>query len=105
MLPEKAEWKLAGQTLAFTLPLSESISSLKAKIQEETNMPPAKQKLFYDVSLIRDFQSQKVHVYCRISGDVLQGFKHFGLLQCRPRCGHSAASQGERWKEEVNVID
>lgn len=48
--PDKSEWKLNGQTLTYTLPLAESISNLKAKIQDETNMPPAKQKLFYDVS-------------------------------------------------------
>lgn len=48
--PEKSEWKLAGQMLTLTFPLSDTISSLKAKVQEETNMPPAKQKLFYDVS-------------------------------------------------------
>lgn len=36
--------------LTFTLPLTDTISNLKAKVQEDTNMPPAKQKLFYDVS-------------------------------------------------------
>lgn len=50
VVPEKAEWKLNGQMLTLTLPLSETISNLKAKLQDETNMPPAKQKLFYDVS-------------------------------------------------------
>lgn len=50
VLPEKTEWKLNGQMLTLTLPLSETISNLKAKLQDETNMAPAKQKLFYDVS-------------------------------------------------------
>lgn len=48
--PEKSEWKLNGQVMALTLPLGESVSNLKVKIQEETGMAPAKQKLFYDVS-------------------------------------------------------
>lgn len=47
--PEKGEWKLTGQMLNYTLPIGESVANLKAKIQEETNMPPAKQKLFFDV--------------------------------------------------------
>ena len=51
LIPEKTEWKLTGQMLSLNVPLSESVSSIKAKIQEETNMAPAKQKLFYDVSL------------------------------------------------------
>lgn len=55
VLPEKAEWKLNGQVLTLTLPLTETISSLKAKLQDETNMPPAKQKLFYDVSMQFNF--------------------------------------------------
>lgn len=50
MAPEKPEWKLNGQTLTYTFPLSESITNVKAKIQDELTMPPAKQKLFYDVS-------------------------------------------------------
>lgn len=51
MQPEKTEWKLSGQMLMFTLPLSESVSGLKSRIQDETAMPPAKQKLFFDVRL------------------------------------------------------
>lgn len=49
-MPEKPEWKLNGQMLNFTVPLSESVANLKSKLQEETNMAPAKQKLFFDVS-------------------------------------------------------
>lgn len=52
-MPEKPEWKLNGQMLTFTLPLPESVVNLKAKIQEEINMPPAKQKLFFDVSCFK----------------------------------------------------
>ncbi|XP_050303574.1 splicing factor 3A subunit 1 [Anthonomus grandis grandis] len=54
MMPEKSEWKLTGQMLMFTLPLSESVGNLKAKIQEEISMPPAKQKLFFDGMFFKD---------------------------------------------------
>jgi len=50
-MPEKPEWKLNGQVLSYTLSLTESVGSLKAKIQEELTMPPAKQKLFFDVRI------------------------------------------------------
>ncbi|XP_030764501.1 splicing factor 3A subunit 1 [Sitophilus oryzae] len=54
MMPEKSEWKLSGQVLNFTLPLGESVANLKAKIQEEISMPPAKQKLFFDGMFFKD---------------------------------------------------
>ncbi|KAF7280365.1 splicing factor 3a subunit 1 [Rhynchophorus ferrugineus] len=54
VMPEKTEWKLNGQVLTYTLPLGESVSNLKAKIQEEINMPPAKQKLFFDGMFFKD---------------------------------------------------
>ncbi|XP_060526322.1 splicing factor 3A subunit 1 [Cylas formicarius] len=54
MAPEKAEWKLNGQVLTFTFPLGESVASVKAKLQEEINMPPAKQKLFFDGMFFKD---------------------------------------------------
>lgn len=54
MMPEKTEWKLSGQMLSFTFPLGESVVSLKSKIQEEVNMPPAKQKLFFDGMFFKD---------------------------------------------------
>ncbi|KAF5295974.1 hypothetical protein FQA39_LY12746 [Lamprigera yunnana] len=54
MQPEKPEWKLTGQVLTFTMPLSESVATLKAKVQDDTAMPPAKQKLFYDGMFFKD---------------------------------------------------
>lgn len=54
VMPEKSEWKLTGQLLSFTLPLSETVGNLKIKLQEETNMPPAKQKLFFDGMFFKD---------------------------------------------------
>lgn len=50
-MPEKAEWKLTGQTIELTLPLTDSVAAVKAKIHELTNMPPGKQKINSDVSV------------------------------------------------------
>lgn len=50
MMTEKAEWKLNGQTLSITLQLSDTIATMKARIHEQTGMPPGKQKLQYEVS-------------------------------------------------------
>lgn len=51
-MPEKSEWRLNGQMLNYNLPLNENVANIKAKIQDDTGMPPAKQKLFFDVSKI-----------------------------------------------------
>ncbi|XP_044755983.1 splicing factor 3A subunit 1 [Coccinella septempunctata] len=68
--PEKSEWKLNGQVMALTLPLGESVSNLKVKIQEETGMPPAKQKLFYDGMFFKD--SNTLAYYNMVQGGVIQ---------------------------------
>ncbi|XP_044258285.1 splicing factor 3A subunit 1 isoform X1 [Tribolium madens] len=70
VVPEKAEWKLTGQMISLNVPLSESVSSIKSKIQEETNMPPAKQKLFYDGMFFKD--SNTLAYYNIITGAVIQ---------------------------------
>lgn len=54
---EKAEWKLNGQTLTLTLPLTDTISVLKAKLHEELGMPPGKQKLQYEGMFVKDSNS------------------------------------------------
>lgn len=54
---EKAEWKLNGQTLMVTLPLTDTISVLKAKLHEELGMPPGKQKLQYEGMFVKDSNS------------------------------------------------
>lgn len=46
---EKSEWRLNGQTIPVTLVLTDNITVLKTKIQEDTGMPPAKQKISYEV--------------------------------------------------------
>lgn len=77
-MPEKPEWKLNGQMLSFTLSLPESVANLKAKIQEEINMPPAKQKLFFDVSYFKlVFNIVKISF---ILGYVLQRFQYIRVL-------------------------
>ncbi|XP_035224925.1 splicing factor 3A subunit 1-like isoform X2 [Stegodyphus dumicola] len=54
---EKPEWKLNGQVLAFTLPLTDQVSVIKAKIHESIGMPPGKQKLQLDGMFIKDSNS------------------------------------------------
>uniref|UniRef100_A0A8C6Y819 Splicing factor 3A subunit 1 n=1 Tax=Naja naja TaxID=35670 RepID=A0A8C6Y819_NAJNA len=49
-MQDKTEWKLSGQVLVFTLPLSDQVSVIKVKIHEATGMPAGKQKLQYEVS-------------------------------------------------------
>jgi hypothetical protein len=48
-MTEKPEWRLKGQLLTLTLPLSDTVAVIKAKIHEETGMPPGKQKLQWEV--------------------------------------------------------
>ncbi|KAH8368971.1 hypothetical protein KR200_000749 [Drosophila serrata] len=51
---DKSEWKLNGQMIAVTMALSEPITNLKTKLQDETGMPPAKQKIFYEGMFFKD---------------------------------------------------
>lgn len=46
---DKSEWRLNGQTIPVVLDLTDTVSALKAKVQDETGMPPAKQKISYEV--------------------------------------------------------
>lgn len=54
LIAEKAEWRLNGQMMTVTLPPTESVAVVKAKIQEETGMPPAKQKVSHDGMFFKD---------------------------------------------------
>uniref|UniRef100_UPI00358F1148 splicing factor 3A subunit 1-like n=1 Tax=Myxine glutinosa TaxID=7769 RepID=UPI00358F1148 len=56
-MQDKSEWKLGGQTLTFTLPLTDQVSVIKAKIHETTGMPAGKQKLQYEGIFIKDSNS------------------------------------------------
>lgn len=53
MMAEKTEWKLNGQTLQITLQVTDSVATMKARIHEQTGMPPGKQKLQYEVCTFR----------------------------------------------------
>ncbi|KAF6206363.1 hypothetical protein GE061_017596 [Apolygus lucorum] len=57
LLTDKPEWKLNGQTLTFTMPLTDSVAALKSKIQEVVGMPPAKQKLQCEGMFYKDSNS------------------------------------------------
>ena len=51
---DKPEWKLNGQMIQMTLPLSDQVSVIKAKLHEETGMPIGKQKLQMDTLFFKD---------------------------------------------------
>uniref|UniRef100_H2YW42 Splicing factor 3A subunit 1 n=1 Tax=Ciona savignyi TaxID=51511 RepID=H2YW42_CIOSA len=76
--PEKTEWSLGGQTLTFTLPLTDEVSVIKAKIHEATGMPSGKQKLQLDGLFIKD--SNSLAFYNMTSGSTV-------VLQVKERGG------------------
>eukprot|EP00795_Rhopilema_esculentum_P012737 gene12737-3463_t len=51
---EKTEWRCHGQALMFTLPLTDQISVIKAKVHDATGMPAGKQKLQIETMFIKD---------------------------------------------------
>ncbi|KAH3810266.1 hypothetical protein DPMN_138656, partial [Dreissena polymorpha] len=53
-MPDKTDMNLSGQTLTFSLPLTDNVSVLKAKINEAVRVPGGKQKLLYDGLFIKD---------------------------------------------------
>lgn len=68
-MTDKPEWKLNGQALTFTLPLTDTVSVIKAKIFEEIAMPAGKQKLQYDGLFIKDSNSLAYYNFnpgCRV---------------------------------------
>jgi splicing factor 3A subunit 1 len=67
---DKPEWRLNGQMLSINLQLTDAISVLKAKIQEETDMPPAKQKISYEGIFFKD--NNTVAYYNLLSGATIQ---------------------------------
>lgn len=54
---DKPEWKLNGQLLTINIGLADSIQKLKQKVQEETDLPPAKQKISHDGIFFKDSNS------------------------------------------------
>ena len=51
---DKPEWKLNGQMIQMTLPLTNQVSVIKSKLLEETGMPTGKQKLQMDTLFFKD---------------------------------------------------
>uniref|UniRef100_A0A8D2P9H2 Splicing factor 3A subunit 1 n=2 Tax=Zosterops lateralis melanops TaxID=1220523 RepID=A0A8D2P9H2_ZOSLA len=68
-MQDKTEWKLNGQVLVFTLPLSDQVSVIKVKIHEATGMPAGKQKLQYEGIFIKD--SNSLAYYNMTSGSLI----------------------------------
>ncbi|KAJ9584629.1 hypothetical protein L9F63_021031, partial [Diploptera punctata] len=56
-MSEKPEWRLKGQLLSLTLPLTDTVAVIKAKIHEDTGMPPGKQKLQCEGLFFKDSNS------------------------------------------------
>ncbi|XP_012286229.1 splicing factor 3A subunit 1 [Orussus abietinus] len=69
MMAEKAEWKLNGQTLNITLQPSDTVATMKARIHEQTGMPPGKQKLQYEGMFFKD--NNTLAYYNLTSGNVI----------------------------------
>jgi len=65
-LSDKPEWKLNGQTLTINIGLGDTIQKLKQRVQEEVEMPPAKQKISHDGIFFKD--SNTVAYYNLLSG-------------------------------------
>lgn len=53
-MPDKGEWKLDGNTIRLTLPPTDQVSVIKAKLHEITGMPAGKQKLQLGGIFIKD---------------------------------------------------
>lgn len=63
---DKPEWRLNGQVISINLALLDSVTTLKSKLQEETGLPPAKQKISYDGMFFKDNNS--IAYYNLLSG-------------------------------------
>merc|ERR550519_3081869 len=57
MMSDKPEWNLQGQMLSLTMPLTETVAAIKARIHEELGMPPGKQKLQHENIFYKDVNS------------------------------------------------
>uniref|UniRef100_A0A087YFQ4 Splicing factor 3a, subunit 1 n=1 Tax=Poecilia formosa TaxID=48698 RepID=A0A087YFQ4_POEFO len=68
-MQDKTEWKLNGQVLNFTVPLTDQVSVIKVKIHEATGMPAGKQKLQYEGIFIKD--SNSLAYYNMTNGSII----------------------------------
>ncbi|CAH1787515.1 unnamed protein product [Owenia fusiformis] len=69
---DKPEWNLKGQSLTFTLPLTDNVSVIKAKINESLGMPAGKQKLQYEGMFIKDSNTLAFYNFTKGTTVVLQ---------------------------------
>ncbi|XP_059145516.1 splicing factor 3A subunit 1-like [Physella acuta] len=67
---DKPEWNLKGQKLEFNLPLTDSVSVLKAKLNEALGIPAGKQKLQFEGMFIKD--SNSLAFYNFLNGAAVQ---------------------------------
>ncbi|XP_065216970.1 splicing factor 3A subunit 1 [Planococcus citri] len=56
-MPDKAEWKLNGQIIELSMPLTDSIAVIKTEIHKLTSMPTGKQKLNWEGLFLKDANS------------------------------------------------
>ncbi|XP_065187262.1 splicing factor 3A subunit 1-like [Sycon ciliatum] len=54
---EKSEWQLNGQTVRISLPITDPVSVIKAKLFEEVGLPAGKQKLVMGPMFVKDSNS------------------------------------------------
>lgn len=54
VVAEKPEWNLNGQSIALTMPLTETVAAIKNKLTEMLTIPAGKQKLQLDALFIKD---------------------------------------------------
>lgn len=69
-MTDKSEFNLKGQMLNFVLPLTDAISVLKAKINEDVGLPAGKQKLQYEGLFMKD--SNTLAFYNFMNGGIVQ---------------------------------
>jgi len=67
---DKPEWKLNGQVLQLSFPITENISALKTKINDEIGMPPGKQKLQFESFFLKD--AMTMGYYNLMNGAMIQ---------------------------------
>lgn len=70
LMADKAEWKLRGQNVTLTLPLTDMVSVLKARLHDETGLPPGKQKLSHEGVFFKD--SNSLAYYNVTNGSTIQ---------------------------------
>jgi len=68
-VPDKPEWKLDGQMMSLTLPLTETVNTIKQRIMEELGMPQGKQKIQHENIFLKDANS--LAYYNLLPGTVL----------------------------------